>query len=240
MVSESIDPDFTLDAFNSFIFNNVFVGLGFSMIGEITDLPERSREYIKLSNNLFHENIDEQFTSLDSSGVFEDPEFIGNEFSGSDNYQLFTESKARNRGVLFSEPSFPMAGKGMFKNIKPYPDTDFFGNNVDTQNTNPHIGAHAGGDSILEKKELKLTGIRLRKNPVSEKLEIEIPEDYKFRNATFRIVHLNGVVTQKEELFLSDDDIIYLTPQNNITNGIYVLNVFIDGKSSSESFVLIR
>lgn len=240
MVSESIDPDFTLDAFNSFIFNNVFVGLGFSMIGEITDLPERSKEYIKLSNNLFHENVDEQFTSLDSSGVFEDPEFIGNEFSGSDNYQLFTESKARNRGVSFSEPSFPMAGKGIFKNIKPYPDTDFFGNNVDIVNTSPHIGAHAGGDSILEKKELKLTGIRLRKNPVSEKLQIEIPEDYKFRNATFQIVHLNGVVAQKEELFLSDDDIIYLTPQNNITNGIYVLNAFIDGKSSSESFVLIR
>ena len=67
MVNEPIHPDFFIDVFSAYIYNNSFVDLRRSVIGERTEIPDRSKENVFVSNNLYLGKINDEFSSLDNA-----------------------------------------------------------------------------------------------------------------------------------------------------------------------------
>ncbi|WP_281612579.1 Ig-like domain-containing protein [Flammeovirga sp. SubArs3] len=140
---EICQPDISIFAKNTYIYNNIFKvknGAAIGADGVEIDIEEGSE--LIVDNNLFFGDISTDFTDLDNNKIIdEDPEFINEGTSGIDGYQIKESSPAVNVGRKIPEPSFPMAGKGIFKHISIYTATDIYGNEVDVRNLISNIGA---------------------------------------------------------------------------------------------------
>ncbi len=150
-------PDFSIFSENTYIYNNIFVQTGPGMIGESTVIDIQNGGEFIVANNLFNGNISTDFTNLDNSKVTGDPLFTTAGAQNPDGYKLLVTSPAIDAGTSFPEPSFPMAGQGIFKDIQLYPAIDQFGNAVDVRNLAPNIGA----DNNLNTSIVNVTGVSL-------------------------------------------------------------------------------
>lgn len=138
-----IDGDFTTaieaTARNTHIYNNIFCSTG-GMIGKQNVRFDHDGTPLFVSNNLFSGNIDNRFSGLDVNPVLGDPKFRGSG-TGAERFRLETDSPAIRAGIPNPGPPIPGAGKGVFKNLTPYPVRDFFENPVDLSGGMPVIGA---------------------------------------------------------------------------------------------------
>lgn len=136
-----IDRDFTtaiaINARNTYIFNNIFCSTGRGEIGRQEVRIENNGTPLFMRNNLFYGRIDPRFIALDQNPVQADPRFQMNG-SRAERFRLRPNSPAPAAGTTAAVPPIPGAGTGIFKNLTACPETDFFGQPL---NTTPVVGA---------------------------------------------------------------------------------------------------
>ncbi|MBB3699860.1 Ig-like domain-containing protein [Flammeovirga yaeyamensis] len=164
-------PDISIFAKNTYIYNNIFKVINGASIGadEVMIDIENGSELL-VSNNLFYGNVSNAFMNLDNNKITsQDPQFMDETATDIDGFQLKENSPALNNGKAFPEPSFPMAGQGIFENISLHTATDIYGNPVDVKNLIPNIGADNKHNIGLPSDAVRVTGVSL--SPITSSLE---------------------------------------------------------------------
>ncbi|OHX64655.1 Ig-like domain-containing protein [Flammeovirga pacifica] len=154
-------PDISIYAKNTFIYNNIFKVVDGAAIGaDEVKIDIQNGSDLVVSNNLFYGNIASSFTNLDKNKTTgQNPLFVDESASDIYGFQLQEGSPAVDNGTAFPEPSFPMAGKGIFKNFSLHTATDIYGNVVDVKNLIPNIGADNNFNSQIHKDAIRTTGV---------------------------------------------------------------------------------
>ncbi len=221
-VDNYINPSIWVDGSNTTIYNNLFQALDYCTIGRSTDIILRSGPTLSISNNLYNGYVSPYMKLWDTQKVTGDPEFTNPGASNAQGYMLMPSSAAIGKGKTFKEHPFPMARKGIFKDIPPYPTVDIFGNPIDLQNITPNIGAQAGNSATSIKSIAKLT---LRVNPVSDVISLIVPDEHLTTKFHFQIVDISGVVLQELGEYEQWNKVITVQPNEGLFNGVYVLRV---------------
>ena len=110
------------------------------MDGEIAqsmDISTESGTTLSVSNNLFHGNVNNDFKTLDNNPQNGNPLFSDLTDLDKESFKILSDSPVVNKGIMFSEPVFPMAGTGIFKHISATASTDTFSNQVDLKQFTP-------------------------------------------------------------------------------------------------------
>ena len=241
-VDRAQTPDIFIDGKNTFIYNNIFATSGAGTIGETVDVTTAPGGTLQMSGNLFFGNVNQEFTSLDNAPLFGDPLFAGPGTATPEAFQLGEESPALGSGITFSEPLFPMAGKGIFSQVQPVPDTDMFGNAVDLSGTPPNIGAYNGDPTVQSIGGMPfVTGtFEIYPNPVRESLlvSLEVQEPAHVRTV---ITDLAGRKVQSSGLNLQQgENRIRLQLPADLLDGTYLLHLFHNGRHVSRLFQVHR
>lgn len=130
-----------MDGTNTHIYNNIFYAINGANIGGKQVVIKNNDTPLYMNNNLFFGTISNNFKSLDSNSVLEDPDFNQANSGTKFGYQLKSGSSAVNAGIAKQGPPIPGAGTGVFKDLTPYPTKDFYGNPIDLSSGTPNIGA---------------------------------------------------------------------------------------------------
>lgn len=152
-------PDITLFSEDTYIYSNIFKQTGSGQIGEVVDISIQNGGEFIVSNNLFQGNINTAFSNLDTSPVFANPNFENEGATNIDGYKLSSNSAAIDAGKIFPEPTFPMAGQGIFQDISLVPQVDIFGNDIDIATFLPNIGADNNFNSEIDPTNVGVTGV---------------------------------------------------------------------------------
>jgi hypothetical protein len=240
----SCKPDISIFAKNTFIYNNIFHATGGAEIGaDGVEIGMEEGSQLAMANNLFYGDISDHFTSLDGSKITgRDPLFVNPDpAAGKDGFNIQSGSPVINSGKAFPEPSFPMAGKGIFMNISSKASTDSYGNGVDLENVLPNIGASNAFNSK------HLTGIALNResqdifklypNPVSDALNLSI-ENPDLPGAV-NIYNMSGEVIYTATVYSGSQDMRIQIPES-IRNGLYILKMAQGDYKQTSRFVLYR
>ncbi|TLX71376.1 T9SS type A sorting domain-containing protein [Labilibacter sediminis] len=243
-VDASITPDISIHGKNTFIYNNIFYAKGDATIGQqvLVDIEEGSALY--MSNNLFYGNVTTAFSDYDESPVFGYPDFVKPGALNIDAYKLEEQSMALDAGKSFPEPKFPMAGKGIFKDVKLYPDEDLYGNPVDISNSVPHIGAYNGialeHVGVEDFEMVDATSMSVYPNPLKSNASITI-DAVKYGQISVLLTDLQGKVLQTEPFYIYEGtNKINLKIDSAIRNGIYLISIQEDKYFISKKVVLTR
>ncbi|MBK3517218.1 carbohydrate binding domain-containing protein [Carboxylicivirga marina] len=221
-VDANIKPGIYIEGTNTIIYNNIFQAFDDGSIGRTTNIVERKGGGISISHNLFDGEVHRSFRNTDKNGILGDPNHKNPRGSGKEHYALNEPSYAVYAGLSFKEPVFPMAGKGIFKDIPVNPDVDIFGNPIDIENIRPNVGAQAGRDDYAENSRSKFY---IEQNPVRDMVMLRIPETQLSDEFNFRIVNLRGEVVQVVASYDTTDNVISFPINKSLPNGIYLLQV---------------
>lgn len=113
-----------------------------------------------VDNNLFYGDVASTFMNLDNNKITgKDPLFVDESDDDIEGFQLQENSPAVNSGKAFPEPSFPMAGQGIFANFSLHTATDIYGNPVDVKNLIPNVGADNNYNISLPKDATRVNAI---------------------------------------------------------------------------------
>lgn len=155
---------------NIFIYNNLFQ----AKKGDVGMKQTRveGKESLFISNNLFSGDYCALLTDLDSKAVMKEPMLTGAGISSPYGYQLQAQSPAINAGIISQEPIFPLAGKGIFAKVPPYPTVDYFGNALNKQKANIGACDAKNGEEIAQ-ESISATGV------ISYMSDIEIKKGRK-------------------------------------------------------------
>lgn len=142
------DSKISLKATSLHFINNIIFLEPTAKLGELDYLFDVNSPIFS-KNIMFGGSIKSNFRNLDPTRITLDPKFLDSgrrHFSG---YKLLLTSPAIGSAIPFSEPIFPLAGIGIFKNITSNASKDIFGNPVNLAATT-NIGAYNGtGESSL-------------------------------------------------------------------------------------------
>ncbi len=129
---------------NTFVYNNIFFSENLSTIGKDVTVTMRPGSHLRVANNLYYGDVSSAFTNRDTAPHFGDPLFEDTGALHPDAYALKQNSLALNTGKIFDEPPFPMAGKGIFKDMVAFPLHEMFVNGESVHKEIPNIGAFNG------------------------------------------------------------------------------------------------
>lgn len=194
-VSGDQTPDISINGKRSYIYNNIFQVAGNAVIGEQVSIKTADGGFLLLSNNLYDGDIRTAFTNYDLNPYYGDPVFTNAGALDTSGYKLGTGSAALGRGKSFNEPVFPGAGKGIFKDVPPYPVKDLYGNAVSIATEKPHIGAYNGEAVIQNVKDI--TGRQAGRDmvvfadPVSGRLKLSI-KAFAYEDVEISIFDISG------------------------------------------------
>jgi Right handed beta helix region len=142
------DSKISLKATSLHFINNIIFLEPSAKLGELDYLFDVNSPIFS-KNIMFGGSIKSNFRNLDPTRITLDPKFLDSgrrHFSG---YKLLLTSPAIGSAIPFSEPIFPLAGIGIFKDITSNASKDIFGNPVNLAATT-NIGAYNGtGESSL-------------------------------------------------------------------------------------------
>jgi hypothetical protein len=144
------DSEISLKATSLNFINNIIYLEPTAKLGEKLHLFDVN--VLEISNNVMYGGtIKTNFKNLDATKIEKNPLFYdtgSRHFSG---YKLLKASPAIGTALSFMEPSFPLAGTGIFKGITSNATKDIFGNPVNLSSTS-NIGAYNGsGETIAPK-----------------------------------------------------------------------------------------
>jgi hypothetical protein len=229
---------------NMFIYNNILHAKGNNQIAATVNIEVDPGAKLLLSNNLYSGNVNKQFSNIDKKPIIGDAMYLNPGGLNSESYRLGIGSKALKAGKSFPEPKFPMAGTGIFKNIKEYPDKDLFGNKVNIANNIPNIGAdNAGADVITSIKEFKVVDastFSIYPNPVKNIANITIVANKKDKIKTYLSDLQGKILSTNEFLLVTGTNKLEIEIDPKITNGIYVLSLEEKGNFVGKKIVLVR
>ena len=139
-----MDKDYTtsidIDAKDTYIFNNIFAAMKGNMGGKQVMLKNNNSDLI-MQNNLFFGAVSKKITTQNKALLYADPQFIQTSMINAEAFKLHSQSPAKNAGVQWDIPAIPGAGQGIFKDVSAYPNSDFFGNEIDKAKA-PCLGAY--------------------------------------------------------------------------------------------------
>jgi len=238
-------PDIEIFAKNTYIYNNIFYAMNGAQIGAGgVNIDIQSGSELFVSNNLFYGDISNDFTTLDNNKISgQNPLFTNpvSENGNLENFNIQAGSPVIDAGKTFPEPEFPMAGKGIFKDITLVASTDAYGNAVDLKNVPPNIGASnahntgtpVGIDNIRQVNDM----FSIYPNPVKDVLNLNI-------DASDRISDLNIYNIKGEQIYASiiNQGEIYLQIQlpDSAKNGIYFIRMIQEERIQNARFILYR
>ncbi|MCD6354697.1 MAG: T9SS type A sorting domain-containing protein [Prolixibacteraceae bacterium] len=238
-------PDIEIFAKNTYIYNNLFYAMNGAQIGAGgVNIDIQLGSKFVVSNNLFYGDIATEFTNLDNNKISnQDPLFTNpvTENGNQENFNIQAGSPVIDAGLTFSEPEFPMAGKGIFKNITLLASSDAFGNAVDLKNIIPNIGASNKHNSgvpvgITDFKQVDDL-FTIFPNPVRDVLNVKLNQ--LSGNITFEIYSIQGKVVEKTLVKHGNQNLQIRMP-GNVQNGIYFLRIIQDDNVQTERFILYR
>ena len=246
-IDEPIHPDISVNAKNTFIYNNIFyVARDDAEIGEQVELNMYDNGELKISSNSYFGNVNARFINRDGNPYTEDPQLTEPGATSVEGYKLYENSPALDAGYQFPEPSFPMAGKGIFKHIPAHPESDLYGNPVDLANEKPNIGAYNGEG--VENTETSADDFEvidpwecaIQPNPVRSDLKFRL-QTKKAGKIRVRITDLQGRSVSSSERYLSKGNNTLKIPlKASLTNGVYVLVIREGDLFVNKTFLLLR
>ncbi|MBX2874016.1 MAG: hypothetical protein KTR30_18005 [Saprospiraceae bacterium] len=140
-----IDRDFStaidINATNTFIYNNIFHAINGASMGGQQVVVKNNGTPLYMTNNLFHGNVNTNFSDHDSSPVFGDPVFSDPGSGVAEGYLLDSISLVENAGIALRGPAIPGAGHGVFSDVTPWPEVDILGNLIEWREGQVNIGA---------------------------------------------------------------------------------------------------
>ncbi|WP_281612577.1 Ig-like domain-containing protein [Flammeovirga sp. SubArs3] len=222
-------PDISIFAKNTYIYNNIFKVIDGAQVGaeEVMIDIENGSELI-VDNNMFYGDIAPAFTNLDNNKIIgEDPVFVDETAGDIYGYQLQESSPAINSGRVLPEPSFPMAGKGIFENFSLYTAKDIYGNDVDVRNLIPNIGADNTFNSGYHKDDVRVSGVEVS----GAGNAIEIGETVQL---TASLLPSNA--THKSVTWSSNDETIATVDQAGLVTAVANGNVVIKATTTDGGF----
>lgn len=231
-----ITPDIYIEGENTFVYNNIFYAAGNTQMAESVTVKLHNGAELFMSNNLFYGNINPVFATYDAQPVFEDPLFAEPGIFEKNGYLLLEESPAYQNGTIFPEPIFPMAGKGIFKDVKAYPETDLYGDYVNIGHEIPNIGAsnrEVEKVNSLTASEVQAE-IQLYPNPVVELLGIRLRNNQEAIRQ-IEIYDNCGRIIKRERV--KKDNQQYRIYVGSLTPGTYSLSVQTDMSNYSKLFI---
>lgn len=242
-VNAAITPDISLVGKNIFVYNNIFYASGSAAIGQEVTVDIEAGSQLDMANNLYFGNVSAAFKSYDYNPLTGNPLYSNPGGASADDYRIGEGSPAVNAGKQFPEPLFPMAGKGIFKDIKVTPDVDMFGNPVGVSDSIPNIGADNQYNSFVGLYELEVIDEKsfvIFPNPVNEKIYVRLNGE-KTGQIALVISELSGVVVQRQGFtVLQGENQLEMKVYEELRNGIYLLSVEEEGKYVSKKMVLYR
>lgn len=243
-VNDAISPDMSLVGKDMFIYNNILYASGSGEIAAQVLIKNDAGTQLKMSNNLYFGNVNSQFSNNDASPVFGNPVYVNPGGLNKESYKISSGSKALKAGKSFPEPKFLMAGKGIFKNIKLYPNLDLFGNSVNIGASIPNIGAdNAGADIITSIKDFKIidaSTLSVYPNPVNQYVNIALNAK-KYGAVKIILSDLQGRTFIVQERSMTQGlNKFQVSVDPSISNGIYFLSIEESGNYISKRIVVIH
>lgn len=242
-VDAAITPDISFVGKNIFVYNNIFYATGSATIGQDVTMEIEVGSQLYMSNNLYFGNVTNTFKNYDSKPLSGNPQYVNGGGLSSDDYKIEDGSMAINAGKQFPEPVFPMAGKGIFKDITTTPQVDMYGNPVGVTDSVPNIGADNRNNSFVGINDLELVDaatFQVFPNPVKEKAMIVI-DGKKAGQVNFILSDLTGATLQKQAVDLgTGTNSFQMSIRSDIRNGIYLLSIEEKGQYVSKKIVLYR
>ncbi len=240
-VDKNITPDILITGFDTYVYNNIFYAIGASTIGQEVTVDIAAGSNFVMSNNLFFGNVNSAFSAYDSNPVFGDPQFENPGISNIEAYKIGESSIALTAGTTFQEPEFPNAGKGIFKDVKKFPEFDLYGNRVSIGTDIPSIGAFNGNVvSNRSYESIKHNSLFVYPNPVKDHLFITYSSEDR-HVANFYISDLQGRIIQTQAIEINyGENSIDISVDPALRNGMYVISVLGDGIVENQMFVLTR
>ncbi|TRX63981.1 carbohydrate binding domain-containing protein [Carboxylicivirga sp. M1479] len=236
-VDKLIEPCIYFDAKKVFVYNNIFQALNYGSIGKRAVITNYTKYDIDISNNLFDGAVTQLLKVFDSNMVSGDPGFKNPGGYLPDDYSITKSCNAIGNGLSFVEPHFPMAGKGIFKDIPSNPIVDIFGNPIDIQNIRPNIGAQAGNGANQMKC---VNDLALMVNPVRNSIVLSVPENNTKGSYGFQIVDMAGKVIQNLGSFEPVGGKVTIPLSSGLYNGVYILRINEQNRQYGLSFLYLK
>jgi hypothetical protein len=243
-VDADITPDILIVGKNTFVYNNIFYATGSGKIGEEVTVDIEDGSQFFMSNNLFYGNVSNTFVDYDQSPVNGKPLFEDAGALNVDGYILQNESNAFVKGKVFPEPKFPMAGIGIFRDVKVLPETDLYGNPVSVSTTAPNIGAY-NGEQIIDTgiddlKSAEENTFKIYPNPVKSMLNVSLNAK-KTGKIKMNITDLLGRLLQTDYYnIFKGENTIQIPINQRLRNGIYLITIEEGRYYSGKRFILVR
>ncbi|WP_430810881.1 MULTISPECIES: T9SS type A sorting domain-containing protein [unclassified Carboxylicivirga] len=242
-VDAAITPDISFVGKNIFVYNNIFQATGAATIGQEVTMEIEPGSQLYMSNNLYYGNITSTFKNYDSSPVNGNPLYVNGGGLTSEDYRVTDDSPAINAGKQFPEPVFPMAGKGIFKDIAITPNVDMFGNPVGVSDSVPNIGADNRNNSYVGIHDLELVleeSMTIYPNPVEDQVMVTV-HGVKKGKVSLVLSDIKGTLLQQKEMDINPNfNQLKMTIDPDLRNGIYILSIEEKGKYVSKKVVIYR
>ena len=246
--SSNYTPRISIYALDTHVYNNIFNTMNGATIGhespsgKVGVSVDTGTGIFDMQNNLFEGDIHADFTSLGSDAVPGTPLFVNEGGNTKEDYIISTDSSPTvNAGKSFTEPSFPMAGSGIFKDISAKAITDAFEIDVNIQNAQPNIGASNAhnADNVLglNDPEKQQDIFIIYPNPVTNQLNIQLKNNSPQVN--IGIYSIVGKKVYGAVIENTDNKILLDLPQN-IRNGMYLLKIDNGTNTQTSQFILYR
>jgi len=237
-LQKNFTPDIKIKGRNTFIYNNVFMALDGEIARDV-DITIETGSKLFVSNNLFHGTINTQFIELDENPYQADPLFQGAAELNKEAFKILPLSPVINKGKIFSEPVFPIAGSGIFEHISATSSKDAFDNQVDMNQYRPNIGASnehnsnlvLGLQPVAENKSL----FTIYPNPVRGEINFQMKKDLKPK-----IIEIFDIQGKMIHDISPDQYYTSVRIPDSIKNGIYFLRMASGNAIQTSQFVLYR
>ena len=142
-VGGDITPDIDIEGADTYVYNNIFYVTDKAKIGERYLVNNTGGGALTVDNNIFFGDVSTNLSDLDVASILANPRYHQPGMLNAEGYKLEEGSPALNTAMTFTEPPFPQAGIGIFKDITANASQDYFGNPVDLS-SDTHIGAFNG------------------------------------------------------------------------------------------------
>ena len=234
-------PDISIKGKNTYVYNNIFMVTN-GEIGENVTILVDAGSKLYVSNNLFQGKINSSFSNLDANSQSGDPLFLAPGISKNKaGYVLQIGSPAIDNGKSFPEPSFPMAGTGIFKNVSIYPIIDAFGETVNINIAVPNIGASNSynSENTLRNSEINNAQnlFRLYPNPVKDLIQLSLTNDQLSIDLEVFDIQGKSIYTTSIKTVARRASIQL---PNSIKNGIYFIKINDGITIEAKQFILYR
>ncbi|MEM6643870.1 MAG: T9SS type A sorting domain-containing protein [Bacteroidota bacterium] len=177
VIDSAFNTTFNVDAKNMFIYNNIFSSTNGSGMGQRLTVIRNNETPFRLTNNLYEGNVSQDWMDADLSPIEGAPRFVDGG-QQEEAFLLGERSAALKAGAIIQGPILPGAGEGIFKDLPPYPTTDFYGNPIDF-NSGVNIGAYNGAGVVDENGPLNaesdLNSWNIYPNPTDGKIFVSAP-----------------------------------------------------------------